>query len=312
MSTRATYLFDQTSMQPAVCYYIHHDGYKEGAACYFRNMLNAANGRGGYAAAFLRGNYNAEFTGGHNAHGDTEYRYTVAADGSLRVDNRVPGGEWKSAYIGGKVWQFVNEYDTDGELFVPYANKHGYTVHMELPAALTRLKHARESLIIQMMNQGASANIASAFDDFEAAVKGVTGAAIPHGSTRAAACMAEMRIIMEQLVELAKAHAAVLGKQREYNAMGYEDLKQLAEERGITNVDVPTFGSASWPLRAALSRHDYRTAFAGFATRRVLLTFAGTKFEMDVPVGVDACQWLNFGRQGGERYKPEEITELDC
>lgn len=71
MSTRATYKF------PDVCYYIHYDGYPEGAAEYFQAAL-ARDGRGGLQAMFLRANDLAEITVDHDYHADTEYRYTVA------------------------------------------------------------------------------------------------------------------------------------------------------------------------------------------------------------------------------------------
>lgn len=74
MSTRATYRINRH------CFYIHHDGYEEGASVYFWRALvgNASRGvRGGLAERFLRANLGAEFTPSHEAHGDTEYRYNV-------------------------------------------------------------------------------------------------------------------------------------------------------------------------------------------------------------------------------------------
>lgn len=83
MSTRATYqIFDDT-------FYIHHDGYLEGAAGYFYNMVKASRAiskrgiwdnyrpKGGLDLAFIRGNTNCERTDSHEAHADTEYRYDV-------------------------------------------------------------------------------------------------------------------------------------------------------------------------------------------------------------------------------------------
>lgn len=87
MSARATYKFVGPLYVPTVTYYIHLDGYLSGAAEYFWYALYAMdtidNGRkpgGGIAAAFLRGNRLAEFTGSHDSHGDTEYQYTVTCE----------------------------------------------------------------------------------------------------------------------------------------------------------------------------------------------------------------------------------------
>jgi len=110
MATRATYKID------GVHFYIHYDGYEEGAAKYFWNMhCSTDSGRGGNAEAFLRGNDLAEFTKSHNAHGDTEYRYDLKGE-TLTVRKRT--GDWSS--VEGKFdvvwsgfwWEFVNKYGT--------------------------------------------------------------------------------------------------------------------------------------------------------------------------------------------------------
>ena len=97
MSTRATYQINDkryNNETRKMTFYIHHDGYKEGAAHYFYNMIETltgtgegdkTNSKGGNIEAFLRANYNAEITESHNAHGDTEYRYTLNADNTLEV-----------------------------------------------------------------------------------------------------------------------------------------------------------------------------------------------------------------------------------
>lgn len=103
MSTRATYLFeaDLSNCRPAVCFYIHHDGYPEGAAEYFLAALLHTNERGGLAERFIRANENAEFTGSHQAHGDTEFRYTVNPDYTLLAEARVGfSNEWRTHFYG--------------------------------------------------------------------------------------------------------------------------------------------------------------------------------------------------------------------
>ena len=105
MSTRATYKID------GVCFYIHYDGYMDGAAVYFWNMHQAMDkGRGGCAEAFLRGNDLAEFTQSHDAHGDTEYRYDLT-DETLTVWARVnwDSSKFKKAWSG-NWWEFVNDH----------------------------------------------------------------------------------------------------------------------------------------------------------------------------------------------------------
>ena len=124
MSTRATYqIFDDT-------FYIHHDGYLEGAAMYFFNMVKASrhirNGiwdwskpKGGAPFAFIRGNANCEPTTGHDAHGDTEFHYTVWEEtaegykGRLMIVASQRAGwledTWRYAFSGTLV-DFINKY----------------------------------------------------------------------------------------------------------------------------------------------------------------------------------------------------------
>ena len=92
MATRATYQF-KTGYTTATVY-LHWDGYLAGAAHYFSEALKL---RGGKAydvykerkrdlfACFVWANDQATMTDGHEAHGDTEYRY----------DLRMHGGEYK-------------------------------------------------------------------------------------------------------------------------------------------------------------------------------------------------------------------------
>lgn len=84
MSTRATYEIDGHT------FYIHHDGYPDGAAMYFHNALRwpevaeerAPNAN--FADDFMRANPRAELTPSHDAHADTEFRYTVWTQGDRR------------------------------------------------------------------------------------------------------------------------------------------------------------------------------------------------------------------------------------
>lgn len=114
MSTRATYSFVNGTTRT---FYCHWDGYPAWAARRFRNALTASfpkellgtdpgprawhnitdRPRGGFAFAFIRGNEDAEPSSGHDAHGDTEYRYTYREKtGTIEVFSRNPAWEWKA------------------------------------------------------------------------------------------------------------------------------------------------------------------------------------------------------------------------
>ena len=73
MATRATYEIENS------LFYIHHDGYPQGAAQYFLAAMEAdiKNDTITLEEAFARGNVRAEPIWTHDDHGDTEYRYTV-------------------------------------------------------------------------------------------------------------------------------------------------------------------------------------------------------------------------------------------
>lgn len=89
MSTRATYLFNNTALAgEPICVYIHHDGYPMGAAEYFRKAMNEKmDGGKPLLEAFITANDGALITRNHEAHGDTEYRYTT--DGkNLQIEKR--------------------------------------------------------------------------------------------------------------------------------------------------------------------------------------------------------------------------------
>ena len=89
MSTRATYLFNNTSLAgEPICVYIHHDGYPMGGAEYFRKAINEKMDSGKpLLEAFITANDGALITRNHEAHGDTDYRYTT--DGkNLHIEKR--------------------------------------------------------------------------------------------------------------------------------------------------------------------------------------------------------------------------------
>jgi hypothetical protein len=127
MSTRATYQFSQSrsrgslSRHSALTLYIHHDGYPSGGAYYFWSAHHFENQRGGMPTAFIRANDGAELTGGHDVHGDTEFRYTFD-DGQLTVHKRYFGaGDTRAWHVifTGKWWDFVNANPESIEGFTP-------------------------------------------------------------------------------------------------------------------------------------------------------------------------------------------------
>jgi hypothetical protein len=136
MSTRATYQINGTT------FYIHYDGYEAGAAGYFLNMHRCATGRGGLAERFLRGNELAEITASHEAHGDTEWRYTLIGT-QLTVRKRTGG--WPVVWSGH--WAiFANEKLAGSKGFEPLCIV-GQSVltHYELQQALAaKIAHLAE------------------------------------------------------------------------------------------------------------------------------------------------------------------------
>jgi len=121
MSTRATYGFERDGIKTV--FYVHCDGYPEGAAVKFGDSLGRPEGEG-FAESFMRANVGAEFTESHEIHGDTEYRYQVkekwernesfGAVQVLEITATKRGGDWKyptwNEFFKGSVLDFVAKY----------------------------------------------------------------------------------------------------------------------------------------------------------------------------------------------------------
>ena len=127
MSTRATYTIDGHH------FYVHHDGYPEGAAAKFYLMLQASGeitgtvGRnknsGGYAENFIRGNAGAEFTESPELHGDREFHYTIKGQ-EMRAF--ATDGDSERTIFNGKLADFItrhNEYLDSGEAVTEWQNR---------------------------------------------------------------------------------------------------------------------------------------------------------------------------------------------
>lgn len=116
MSTRATYQFISRA-HATVTLYVHHDGYPEGAAFYFWLMHHSDSHDRSMAARFLRANPRAEFTRSHEAHGDTEYRYTLE-EGQLTASARLRDQSW-APFCYGPYWHLINRYPQSIPNFEP-------------------------------------------------------------------------------------------------------------------------------------------------------------------------------------------------
>ena len=115
MGTRATYEFCH-ELHGTQTFYIHWDGYPEGAAMYFRQMFEFNQWGASLAAKFFRGNPTAEFTQCKEAHGDTEYHYVVE---NRKIQcfkilrNYETGGCAYNTVFRGDLYEFVNKYSDE-------------------------------------------------------------------------------------------------------------------------------------------------------------------------------------------------------
>lgn len=111
MSTRATYTIksknysDKTDVKH---FYIHYDGYLEGAAEYFKAFVELTNSKGGNAERFLRANDQAEFTPNPECHGDTEFHYELEPDLTIKAYS-INHGNWESGHTPNKSCEFSGD-----------------------------------------------------------------------------------------------------------------------------------------------------------------------------------------------------------
>ena len=91
MATRATYRF----LEDNATFYLHWDGYPEGAALHFAKAIDYEAGDTELleltAIRFLLANRAATVIDAHDSHADTEYRYDIGL-GHVVVMHRVPNG----------------------------------------------------------------------------------------------------------------------------------------------------------------------------------------------------------------------------
>ena len=133
MSTRATYRFepDSNGITAGTTFYIHHDGYPEGAAAYLYAMLDHGNTHGGLADRFHRANERAELTSSHYVHGDTDYRYTIyfcGGEANITSYKRIRGSGERDGWT-------VNADET----LISFIQRHGHAIEGYRP--LVCVKH---------------------------------------------------------------------------------------------------------------------------------------------------------------------------
>ena len=107
MATRSTTSFLSQGAYLAT-FYIHHDGYPTNQARRLRSALAAldsSHNNASLADMFFRTQDRAELTRGHDAHSDTDYRYTVhalsdsyAIEVEMRCTDRASG--WQRTWYG--------------------------------------------------------------------------------------------------------------------------------------------------------------------------------------------------------------------
>lgn len=122
MSTRANYIF-KSGRKTLATFYIHHDGYPEGAAEYFHKALIYDNGKINSPDAFLRANDACEIS---CIHGDIEYLYEFdIPTQKLKVFKIyfTEAGNEKSLYIVDDIYTFINKYSV---IFSSNAKLHEY------------------------------------------------------------------------------------------------------------------------------------------------------------------------------------------
>jgi hypothetical protein len=168
MSTRATYKIKARDNQGAT-FYIHYDGYPEGAAVYLHNMVLFGNTRGGFPAMFIRANDLAEFTGDHESHGDTEFRYTVN-NHEIKADARdMSTDKWRTIY-NGSLAEFINKHGRDIDNFVPIICN-GYQYNTEKGHHDELFKRMKE--VWEWKGRGATGNASSTMSEVIRGIKAI-------------------------------------------------------------------------------------------------------------------------------------------
>lgn len=113
MSTRANYIF-KSGRKTLATFYIHHDGYPEGAAEYFHKALIFGDGKINSPDDFLRANEACEIS---CIHSDIEYLYEFDTK-TQRVKvykisiNALTNKQEENLIIIDSIYAFINDYQT--------------------------------------------------------------------------------------------------------------------------------------------------------------------------------------------------------
>lgn len=290
MATRATYLFKgPTPHSPDVCFYVHYDGYPEGAADYFRDALKVTNERGGWAGRFVRGVAYAEFTEGHEVHGDTEYRYTVLPNGHLVAEHRRLDGSWGLLGTWTHPAEFINQYSRpDQAKVVKLTPRWGHPFWLEEPDALEYVQMTVLKALMTVRQQGFGVGSTGALEEAAVLAESV-------GKT-------DLSDTLRDLVKTGQQyHDALVG-------LSVEELEEDAKAKGLEIPLRNLFGSHKANVIQVLTRHWAETA-TPVKTYRVK-SARGFAAHYDIPEGIDALAWLNWDSRarGSALYKAEDIV----
>ena len=110
MSTRANYIF-KAGRKTLATFYIHHDGYPEGATEYFQKALLLGNGKISSPDIFLRANSQCEIS---DIHGDIEYLYEFEINTQIIRCYKISWGAndkmFKTLYHKEDIYGFINKH----------------------------------------------------------------------------------------------------------------------------------------------------------------------------------------------------------
>lgn len=115
MSTRATYTLTEYAMDEKIStsFYIHSDGYSEGAAGYFYKMFNQPEPRySNLMMQFIRANETAQIMPNKDCMGGLEFTYQLNENGELVQDEIDPLTDKITNTKTYKLWDFVNNFLT--------------------------------------------------------------------------------------------------------------------------------------------------------------------------------------------------------
>ena len=180
MSTRATYrVIDKTfSVERATTFYIHHDGYAEGAANYFHTLFSyRENLRGGLDSRFLRAISNSEITSSHEVHGDTEYRYDIVQtkDEIELICLKLVDWEFNcfKLIFRGNIYDFINKYSCEEPFYFVKASYRGYwTTLSQLETLAKEAKEKLESYSERFPNnKGNISSMKSTYEGYKKAIE---------------------------------------------------------------------------------------------------------------------------------------------